>query len=63
MNEPAALNLTVPNETVERGIVMQVAEELGVDFTRISVIRVTRKKGGGVTADVAIAPEGSDSGR
>ena len=56
-----ALTLTVPNDTVVRGIALQVATELDVEPERVSVIRVTRKRGGGVEAEVTIAPVGSDS--
>lgn len=51
----APLVLTVPPATVTEAVVQQVAGELNVDAKRVSVLRMTRQRGGGVTAEVQIA--------
>ena len=60
------LKLTVPNEMVEEAVALYVANDLGIDPSRVDVLRITRKKGGGVEADVGVAgtvPLGDSRGR
>lgn len=54
------MKLTVSNDVINDAIEEKVANDLDLDpaLTTVTVLRVTRKKGGGVEAEVAIDSPG-----
>jgi len=55
-----ALVITVPPDTVTQAIIAQVAFDMGIEAGRITVLRTTRKKGGGFEAEVAVSKPSDD---